>query len=68
MVARKHLVVVVPGIGGSILAQSLLWCSTHRQPAGSGRALVPVRRARITQTCEGTHQIRRVVMARQLLK
>jgi alkylation response protein AidB-like acyl-CoA dehydrogenase len=30
--------------------------------------LVPVRRARITQIYEGTNQIQRVVMARQLLK
>src|ERR1035441_6795284 len=35
------------------------WCSTHRQPARSGGALVPVRRARITQIYEGTNQIQR---------
>jgi alkylation response protein AidB-like acyl-CoA dehydrogenase len=38
------------------------------EPAGSSAASAWERRARITQIYEGTNQIQRVVMARQLLK
>jgi alkylation response protein AidB-like acyl-CoA dehydrogenase len=42
--------------------------SRTTEPAGSGGALAEERGARITQIYEGTNQIQRMVMARQLLK